>query len=98
MSRNLPWSLCEWKKYRVRRRRAFAAEVEDGRHQRLTEVAHPDVVDGDARGQRVRRAGDPLGQRFPATAAGGWEGDRGRGGGVEVVLARFQRAAEGELR
>ena len=47
----------------VRRRGALAAEVEDGRHERRPEVAHPDVVHHDTGGQRVGPIGRPQGQR-----------------------------------
>jgi CO/xanthine dehydrogenase Mo-binding subunit len=53
----------------VRRRLAVAAEVERGRHDCAAEVAQPDVVGGDARGERIFRRRDPF--RQCRAAAGG---------------------------
>ena len=83
---------------RVRRRRALAAEVEDRRHQRLAEVPHPDVVDGDAGRQRMPRIGHPAGQRRAAAGAGRRERLAARRLGFEVRFRRLERAAQRRVR
>ena len=54
----------------MRRRVARHAEVIDGGDQALAEQVLPDAVDHHARGERVLRAGQPLGQLEPAALLG----------------------------
>ena len=49
--------------------RAAGTEVAGGRHDSAAEMPVPDAIDDDARGQRIRRIGDPLGE-FETAAAG----------------------------
>ena len=51
------------------RRAAVVTEVGDGRHQAGSEMAGPDMVDGDAGGQRMVRPDEPAGEGEPAAGA-----------------------------
>ncbi len=78
----------------VGRRRPLAAEVEDRRHQRRAEVAHPDVIDRDAGRQRMPPVGHPSGERGAAAGAGRREGLVARLLGLEVRLGRLPCSGE----
>ena len=53
----------------MRWRGALAAEVENRGHQRPTEMPGPDVIDENARGERIPPVGDPVGQGFVQSLA-----------------------------
>src|SRR5258705_73426 len=56
----------------VCRTRATAAEVENGGDERRVEMARPDVIHGDASGERISAAGHPTGERTAPASALGW--------------------------
>ena len=75
----------------MRRSTSFTAEVKHGGDERLAEVPRPDVVDGDARRERMTLVGQPLGEGAAAASAGGREpeGPHTEGSrGAEVWVAR----------
>ena len=71
----------------MRRRSSLAAEVEHRRYQRLAEVPRPDVIDRDARRQRMARVGEPL--RESGTSAGAGRRKRLVGVTILIILLRL---------
>src|SRR5262245_58341099 len=82
----------------MRRRRALAAEVEDGGDERLAEMPGPDVIDGNARGERILGIGDPFRERCAAAGAFLREWLQTTGVRLEVVLARLHRTDQRRVR
>src|SRR5262245_37108935 len=76
----------------MRRRRAFAAEIEDRGDERLAEVASPEMIYRHAGRERIVPIGDPLCERGSPAGARGWERFGPRRIGLEIVFLGLERA------